>query len=53
MTLAKHPFEAVLQIRLVEFAQDASDEMIRVEECRGRNGVAQLKIFHLIGSCAD
>src|SRR5246127_1877685 len=54
MTLAKHPFEAVLQIRLIQFAQDAGGEMaIRVEECGGRNRFAKLKIFHLTDSCAD
>src|ERR1700694_4855944 len=53
MVLAKHPFEAVLQIRLIEFAQDATDKLaIRVEECGRRNRFAELKLLHLIRSSA-
>ncbi len=41
MVLAKHPLEPVLQIRLVQFAQDASDKIaIRIEECGRRNRFA-------------
>src|SRR5712671_315578 len=53
MVLAEHPFETVLEIRLVEFAQDASDQIaIRIEECCRRNHFAQLQLLHLIGSSA-
>ena len=53
MVLAKHPLEAVLQIRLVQFAQDASDKIaIRIEECGRRNRFTQLKLLHLISSRA-
>src|SRR4030081_854182 len=53
MALAKHPFEAVLQIRLVESAQDASAEIsIRIEEGGRGNHFAQLKLLHLIGGSA-
>ena len=53
MALAKHPFEPVLQIGRVEFAQDASDKIaIRIEECGRRNRFAQLKLLHLVSGSA-
>ncbi len=38
VTLAKHPFETVLQSRLVQFAQDTGDEMtVLIDERGGGN----------------